>query len=185
VKSEEEKRERANPSHLTPHASRISLIVAMAKNGVIGADNRIPWHLPGELQIFKRVTMGHHIIMGRRTWESINRLLPGRTTVIVTRQSDYRVPGAMVVNSLDDAIARCRGDEEIFVIGGADLFKAALPIASRLYLTTVDVEPAGDIVMPPIDWSEWCEATSESYAADERNPYAFRYAIYDRAAVTR
>src|SRR5512143_3083675 len=115
------------------------MIVAVAKNGVIGANNRIPWHLPAELQIFKRVTMGHHIIMGRKTWESINRLLPGRTTVIVTRQTDYRVPGAIVVNNLADAVEKCAGEAEIFVIGGAELFKAALPLADRLYLTTVEI----------------------------------------------
>ena len=91
----------------------------MAKNRVVGADNRIPWHLPNELRLFKSLTMGHHIIMGRRTYESINRLLPGRTTVIVTRQRDYRVPGAVVAHSVKEALDACRGDAEIFVIGGA------------------------------------------------------------------
>lgn len=167
---------------LTPHASRISLIVATATNGVIGANNRIPWHLPSELGIFKRVTMGHHVIMGRKTWESINRLLPGRTMVIVTRQSGYRVPGAIVANSLRDALERSAGDEEVFVIGGAELFAAALPIADRLYLTTVEAEPEGDTYMPPIDFREWRETSSEAHAADERNPYAFRYAVYVRKA---
>jgi dihydrofolate reductase len=169
-----------SPSPLTPHASRISLIVAVAKNAVIGANNRIPWHLPAELQLFKRLTMGHHIIMGRKTWESINRLLPGRTTVIVTRQRDFRVPGALVVNSLADAVDKCEGDDEIFVIGGAELFKAALPLAHRLYLTTVDIEPAGDTFMPAIDFREWREVSSESHAADERNPHGFHHTVYER-----
>lgn len=168
-------------SRLASRASRISIIVAMAKNGVIGANNRIPWHLPSELRIFKNVTTGHHVIMGRKTWESINRLLPGRTTVIVTRQADYRVPGAIIANSLRDALEKSAGDEEIFVIGGAELFAAALPIADRLYLTTVEVAPEGDTFMPAIDFREWRETSSEVHAADERNPHAFRYAVYERA----
>jgi len=168
-------------SRVTSHESRLSLIVAVAKNGVIGADNRIPWHLPAELKIFKTVTMGHHIIMGRRTWESINRLLPGRTTVIVTRQADYEVPGAIVVHSLDAAVAACRGDDEIFVIGGADLFRLALPRADRLYFTVVDIEPEGDTMMPGIEWSEWREISSTAFSPDERNPLPFRYSVYERS----
>ncbi len=161
---------------------RLSLIVAMAKNGVIGADNRIPWHLPAELKIFKDATMGHHIVMGRRTWESIDRLLPGRTTVIVTRQAEYRVPGAIVAHSLDEALAACRDDDEVFVIGGAELFRLALPNADRLYLTIVDAEPEGDTYMPEIDLSRWREASSKRYAADERNPLPFRFVLYERIA---
>src|SRR3954454_25001471 len=109
--------------------SRISLIVAMARNRVIGAAGKIPWHLPNELQLFKRLTMGHHIIMGRRTYESINRLLPGRTSVIVTRQSHYKVPGAIIVHSVSAALDACPADDECFVIGGADLFSETLPLA--------------------------------------------------------
>lgn len=174
----------AGSSRLPPPASRLSLIVAMAKNRVIGADNRIPWHLPSELKLFKEVTMGHHIIMGRRTWESINRLLPGRTTVIVTRQPDYTVPGAIVVHSLQDAFAASAGDDEVFVIGGAELFRETLPAADRLHLTIVDAAPGGDTYMPDIDWSAWRETTSRSSPADERNPLAFRYAMYERRNVT-
>jgi dihydrofolate reductase len=171
-------------SRLPPLASRLSLIVAMAKNRVIGADNRIPWHLPSELKLFKEVTMGHHIIMGRRTWESINRLLPGRTTVIITRQPDYAVPGAIVVHSLEDAFAASAGDDEVFVIGGAELFRETLPIADRLHLTIVDAAPEGDTYMPEIDWTAWRETTSRSSPADERNPLAFRYAMYERRQPT-
>jgi dihydrofolate reductase len=149
------------------------MIVAMAKNGVIGARNRIPWHLPAEL------------IMGRKTWESINRLLPGRTSVIVTRREDYQVPGAVVVHDMREAIGACAGDDEIFVIGGAELFADVLPLADRLYLTTVDIEPAGDTFMPPIDFSEWREVSSAAHPADERNPYSFRYAVYERVRGAR
>src|SRR5215207_8040772 len=142
---------KTDQSPVTSHQSRISLIVAMAKNRVIGSDNRIPWHLPNELKLFKSLTMGHHIVMGRKTYESIGRLLPGRTTVIVTRQKDYGMPGAIVAHSIAEAIAACEGDDEIFVIGGADLFRETLPIADRLYLTTVDAEPEGDTFMPEFD----------------------------------
>lgn len=136
---------------------QIALIVAMARNRVIGANNQIPWHLPDDLKLFKRITMGHHIVMGRKTWESIGRLLPGRTTVIVTRQSGYAVPGAIVAHSLQDAINAAARDDEIFVIGGAELFREALPIADRIHLTLVDAEPQGDTFMPEIDYTEWRE----------------------------
>jgi dihydrofolate reductase len=158
----------------------VSLIVAMSKHGVIGDQGRIPWHLPAELQRFKRITMGHHIVMGRKTWESIGRLLPGRKTVIVTRNPSYAVPGAIVADSLQAALAICLYDEEVFVIGGAELFREALPIADRLYLTVVDTELPGDTVMPDIDFSVWEAAASEEIAADDRNPFMFRFTRYER-----
>ena len=102
-------------------APRVSIIVAMARNRVIGAGNKIPWHLPAELKLFKSITMGHHIVMGRNTWESIGRLLPGRTSVIVTRQPAYRIEGALMASSLDAALDACKGDSEVFIIGGAQL----------------------------------------------------------------
>ena len=159
---------------------RISIIVAMARNRVIGADGGIPWHLPEELKRFKRLTHGHHIIMGRKTWESIGRLLPGRTTVIVTRQHGYRVPGAKVAHSLDEAIAACGPDDEIFVIGGAELYAHALGRAGRLYLTTVDAEVAGDTRMPDFAAGDWREVAAQSFAADARHSYAFRCVTYER-----
>jgi dihydrofolate reductase len=159
---------------------RLSLIVAMAKNRVIGAGGRIPWHLPNELQLFKRITMGHHIIMGRKTYESIGRLLPGRTTVIVTRQPAYQVPGALIAHSFADAVARCPADDEILVIGGGELYREALPQADRIYLTTVDAEPPGDTFMPEFNPEEWRETSGESFSADARHAYAYRLAVYDR-----
>ena len=163
-------------------ASRISIIVAMAKNRVIGANGAIPWHLPEELKRFKNLTMGHHILMGRKTWESIGRLLPGRETVIVTRQPTYKVPGATIAHSLRDAIASSSGDEEIFVIGGAELFREALPLADRMYLTTVDIEVPGDTYMPEFDARRWREVSTEPVAADTRNPHAFKLTTYERVA---
>lgn len=152
----------------------------MARNRVIGANGAIPWRLPNELQLFKRVTMGHPIIMGRKTWESINRLLPGRTTVIVTRQQGYAVPGAVVVDSLQAAINACGGDAEIFVIGGGELYREALPIADRIYLTTVDAEPAGDTRMPDFDMRLWRETAAESFAPDDKHAHGYRFSVLDR-----
>ena len=160
--------------------SRLSLIVAMGKNRVIGANGANPWRLPNELQLFKRVTMGHHIIMGRKTWESIGRVLPGRTTVIVTRQTNYAVPGAVIVNSLAAAITQCADDEEIFVIGGGELYREALPRADRLYVTIVDAAPEGDTHMPEFNAADWREISSENHPADERHIHAYRFAIHDR-----
>jgi len=159
---------------------RLSIIVAMARNRVIGARGMIPWRLPGELKRFRSVTMGHHLIMGRKTWESIGRPLPGRTSVIVTRQPGYQAPGALVAHSLDEAIAACRGDEEIFVIGGAELYAQALPRASRLYLTVVEADVEGDTWMPELDASIWRETASESFAADVQHAYAYRCSIHER-----
>jgi len=182
VRSTEKKAEAALASRLTPHASRVSLIVAMSRNGVIGANNSIPWHLPAELKMFKAITMGHHIVMGRKTWESIGRLLPGRTTVIVTRRHDYAVTGAIVVSSLQAALAAANRDEETFVIGGAELFAAALPLADRLYLTVVDADIEGDTFMPPFGLADWREVSTQRFAADEKNPYSYRTTVYDRLA---
>ena len=152
----------------------------MSKNRVIGAKGGIPWHLPEELKRFKVLTMGHHLIMGRKTWDSIGRLLPGRETVIVTRQPGFQVPGATVTHSLESAISACGEDPEIFVIGGAQIIVEALPLASRMYLTTVDTEVAGDTLMPDFDLREWREIASERVPADARNAHAFRVATYDR-----
>lgn len=161
-------------------ASRLSLIVAMGKNRVIGANGAIPWRLPNELQLFKRITMGHHIIMGRKTWESIKRLLPGRTTVIVTRQKDYAVAGAVMAESLQAAITACGDDPEIFMIGGGELYRESLPLADRIYLTTVDATPDGDTRMPEFDLSDWHEVSTEAFPADDKHVHAYRFSVLQR-----
>jgi dihydrofolate reductase len=153
----------------------------MARNRVIGARGQIPWHLPDELKLFKSLTMGHHIIMGRKTWESIGRLLPGRTTVVVSRQPGYQVPGAIVTHTLEDAITACGHDPEIFVIGGAELFRAALPLADRLYLTTVEAEIAGDTHMPELDIAAWREMSSRRHPPDAKHPHGYEHTVYERA----
>jgi dihydrofolate reductase len=124
--------------------------------------------------------MGHHIVMGRRTYESIARLLPGRTTVIVTRQQGYAVPGAVVAHSVIEAIAVCKDDDEIFVIGGADLFRETLPVADRIYLTTVDADPQGDTFMPDFDAREWRESSAQTFEVDEKHAHSYRLAVLDR-----
>lgn len=159
-----------------------TLIVAMARNRVIGRDNALPWHLPEDLARFRAVTMGHHMVMGRRTFESIGRLLPGRTTVVVTRDRGYACPGAIVAHSLPEALSACAGDPEPFVVGGGELFALALPLARRLHLTTVEADVEGDVHMPPIDRREWATVHREHHPAHAQQPLAWTYEILDRYA---
>lgn len=133
----------------------LSLIVAHADNRVIGLNNQLPWHLPEDLKRFKQLTMGHHIIMGRKTYESLGRLLPGRTTVIVTRNPNYQVEGAKVVNSIPQALAACVQDTEPFLIGGAEMYALGLPNVTRLYITRVHQQIAGDAFFPEVDMTQW------------------------------
>ncbi len=182
MRREEKTAEGKAPSRLTPLASRLSIIVAMSRNGVIGKDNAIPWRLPGELALFKRLTMGHPIVMGRKTWESIGRPLPGRTNLVVTRNPAYAAPGATVVPSLDAALTAASGATEIFVIGGAQLYAEALPRADRLYLTTVDTEIDGDTRMPAFDRHAWRTVSSEACARDERNAFSYTLDVLERRA---
>lgn len=133
----------------------LSLIVAHAKNNVIGINNTLPWHLPEDLKRFRALTMGHHIIMGRKTYESLGRLLPGRTTVIVTRNKQYQVEGALIAHSLQAALKLATDDAEPFVIGGAELYREGLKHASKLYVTEVQAEFAGDAFFATIDLNVW------------------------------
>ena len=162
--------------------SRIAIIAALARNRVIGRGNRLPWHLPDDLRHFKRLTLGRPIIMGRRTWESLPGLLPDRTHIVVTRDPAYRADGALVVHSLDDAVAAA-GAEEAFVVGGAELYALALPRASRLYLTLLEAEVEGDAFFPAIDPMQWQEVAREPHAADERHAYAFAFVTLERVDV--
>ena len=143
----------------------LSLIVAHAKNNVIGYKNTLPWHLPEDLKRFRALTTGHHIIMGRKTFESLGRLLPGRTTVIVTRNKDFKVEGAMVAHSLQAALLLASGDNEPFVIGGAELYKDGLKLATKLYITEVHAEFSGDAYLPEIDLSHWNLSEKKDHVA--------------------
>ncbi|OIQ83726.1 dihydrofolate reductase [mine drainage metagenome] len=158
----------------------LSIIAAVARNRVIGINNVLPWHLPEDLKRFRALTMGHHIIMGRKTYESLGRLLPGRVTVIVSRSKTYAVPGAQVADSLEAALALCKDDAEVFVIGGAALYHAALPEADRLYLTEIGQEFPGDVFFPEFDHAAWREKSRESHVSDTGLPYS--YLIYEKNA---
>ena len=142
-------------ANLTAPMSTLSLIVAHANNRVIGHNNTLPWHLPEDLKRFRALTMGHSIIMGRKTFESLGRLLPGRITIIVTRNKDFKVEGALIAHSLQAALLLAAGDNEPFVIGGAELYKDGLKLATKLYITEVHAEFVGDAFLPEIDLSAW------------------------------
>ncbi|AOV18406.1 hypothetical protein BJI67_03830 [Acidihalobacter aeolianus] len=157
----------------------VSLVVAVARNGVIGRDNDLPWRLPDDLKRFKAVTLGKPVVMGRKTFESIGRPLPGRENRIVTRQPGLRIEGCRVFQRLEDALAG--PDEEIMVIGGAQIYAEALPLAERLYLTEVDVEAEGDARFPVINPLLWRELSREEHAADARHAHGFVYRVLERA----
>lgn len=159
---------------------RVSLIVALAKNRAIGIDNRLPWHLPADLKRFRALTMGHHIVMGRRTYESIGKPLPGRISVVVTRNRDLQIAGCIVVHTLQQAIAACGDDEEIFVVGGAELYAQALAIADRLYVTEIQQDVQGDAYFPVIDRADWQEISREQHIQQEAPYLKFHYATYQR-----
>ena len=156
----------------------VSLIVAVAKNGVIGVNNTLPWHLPEDLKRFRALTMGHHIIMGRKTYDSLGRLLPGRTTVIVTRNKNYQVEGAIVAHSLDEAIKACGSDDEVFLIGGAELYQDGLKRANKLYLTEIDASYEGDAHFPEFNVSDWQLVEHEVHTS--ANGLGFAYKTYQR-----
>ena len=165
---------------------RLAVIVAAAENDVIGRSNSLPWHLPEDLRYFKRVTMGKPIIMGRKTFESIGRPLPGRSNIVISRSRGYAARGVHLVASLDEAILLARsiaeadGVEEAVVIGGAEIYALALPLADRLYLTRVHSSVEGDAFLPAIDWSCWCQVSSESHSAAGSNPYNYSFVVYER-----
>lgn len=157
-----------------------SLVVAMARNRVIGRDNRLPWRLPADLAYFKQVTMGHPVVMGRRTHESIGRALPGRQNIVVTRNRAFSAPGCTVVGSLDDAWRAAGNADEACVIGGTSLFAEALPLADRIHLTEVQAEVMGDTFFPEFDRGLWTEREVSRHPADERHTYPFRIVVLDR-----
>jgi len=155
------------------HGKRITLVAAMGRNRAIGLDGALPWHLPRELRHFKETTMGKPIVMGRRTWQSIGRALPGRQNLVVTRDTALRAEGCDIAHSLGEAVARSVG-AEVMIIGGGQLYREALPHADRMILTLVDQEPAADTWFPAWDPAEWCEVTVRNERADEKNPCDYR-----------
>ena len=159
---------------------RRSLVVAMARNRVIGRDNSLPWRLPAELAHFKRVTLGHPVVMGRKTHESIGKPLPGRLNIVVLRDPDFRAPGCVVADSLEKAYGAAGDAQEVSIIGGTSLFEAALPTADRIHLTEVLADVPGDTWFPEFDRSKWEEKEIYRHPADDRHAYPFRILLLDR-----
>lgn len=157
----------------------VSIIVAVGNNNVIGKDNKLIWHLPADLKYFKSLTMGHHIIMGRKTFESIGKALPGRTSIIVSRQPTYKIPGCIVVHSLEEAVNVANNDPEIFIIGGAEIFKESLHLVNRIYLTRIYEDFEGDTFFD-IDLSNWKLIFKEDHISDEKNPYNHSFCTYEK-----
>jgi dihydrofolate reductase len=164
----------------------ISAVVAMAENRVIGADNKLPWHLPADLKHFKAVTTGHPVIMGRKTYESIGKPLPLRTNIIVTRDSHFKAPGCLVAPSLIQAftLAKNQHDNEIFIIGGAQIYQEAMPFIQRIYLTLVHHTFEGDTYFPLLEPNEWVEKKREDHEADSTNAYSYSFVIMDKKTNT-
>lgn len=170
---------------------KLALIWAMSRNRTIGRNNALPWHLSEDLQYFKRVTMGKPIIMGRKTWESIGRPLPGRTNIVITKDLEFTAAGIKVVHSLDEArslaesIGLIDGADEAVVIGGAQIYALALPLADRLYLTQVHAEVEGDAHFPLFDLTQWEELGREDFSAAGPNPYDYSFVVLERPATEK
>ncbi len=169
-----------NPSILNPQSSILSIIVAMAQNRTIGINNTLPWHIPEDLKRFKALTMGHHMIMGRKTFDSIGKPLPGRTTVIVTRNQGLKIEGCIIAHTLAEAIAVSAEDDEIFVIGGAEIFAAALPLADTLYFTEIKQDVTGDVFFPEFDTKLWQETVREAHGQDSPKILSYHFVTYQR-----
>ncbi len=158
----------------------LSLIAAMDENRVIGCDNRLPWRLPADLQHFKRLTLGKPIVMGRKTWESLPGLLPGRTHIVISSNPAYRAEGCLLVHSIEQALAAAGEVDEIMVVGGANLYRQLLPRADRLYLTLVHARVAGDAWFPAYETEAWHELAREEHGADEHNQFAYTFLTLER-----
>ena len=163
----------------------LSIIVAMSENRVIGRDGALPWHLPADLKRFKQLTMGHAIVMGRKTYESIARPLPGRRSIVLSRNVDYRPVGVDVVANLQEALKQTDDQQEVFVIGGSSLYQMALPVADRIYLTEVATKLEGDVLFPEFDRNEWQLVDSLPAEIDEKSSLSFCFKIFDRAAAVK
>jgi dihydrofolate reductase len=158
----------------------LSIIVAVAENGVIGSGNQLPWRLPDDLRAFKALSLGKPVVMGRKTYDSIGKPLPGRLNIIITRQSGLQIPGCTVVTSLDEAIAAAGDVEEIVIVGGANIYRQVLPRVQTIHLTRVHATVPGDVYFPALVPDEWQELGSQYHPADERHAYAFTFSRLER-----
>jgi dihydrofolate reductase len=163
---------------MQPH---LSIIVAMAKNRTIGINNTLPWRCPEDLKHFKSLTMGHHMIMGRKTFDSIGKPLPGRTTVVVSRNPELTIPGCIVTHSLQEAIAACTGDNEIFIVGGAELYAQALSLANTIYLTEIQQDVSGDAHFPHFPPGDWSETARTPHSQERPQPLQYHFVTYQRS----
>ena len=159
---------------------KISLIVAVSANNVIGADGGLPWHLPEDLKHFKSITMGKPMIMGRATWESIGRALPGRKSIVMTRQTDFEAEGCEVVSSVDEALAAAGDADEVMIIGGGEIYRLFLPTADRIYMTRVHADVEGDTYLDEIDLNLWDVRSTQSFASDGSRKPGFDIKVLDR-----
>lgn len=162
----------------------VSMITAMAKQRVIGRNGSMPWHLPADLAHFKRCTMGCPVIMGRKTYDSIGRPLPGRKNIVLSRSQSLAIESCTVVNSLDEALILVEDDAEVFIIGGQQLYRQALPLSHRLYLTHIDAEFEGDTFFPEYSHSDWNQFSTESYLSDKSNPWPYQFEVLERVAAS-
>ena len=160
----------------------LTLIAALARNRVMGRDNRLPWRLPADLRFFKRITQGKPLLMGRRTWESIGRPLPGRRMIVLSRDPAYHAPGCAMARSLEDALAQAGAAAELMVIGGAALYQQTLPLVERLYLTRIDADVAGDVQFPEWDEQDWRLDWEETHPADADHAWPYRFQRWERAS---
>ena len=159
---------------------RLSILVAMASNRTIGINNTLPWRIPADLQHFKKLTMGHHMIMGRKTFESIGKPLPGRTTVVVSRDRKLKIDGCIVAPSLQEAIDACSSDPQPFVVGGADIYAQALGLSDTLYITEIQQDVAGDAWFPEFERSKWLEVSREAHHQETPQPLEYHFVEYRR-----
>lgn len=159
----------------------INLIVAIDERNGIGKNNLLPWHLPADLKHFKTITTGHPIIMGRKTFDSIGKALPNRRNIVISRQSGLVIPGAELCSSLNDAIELCKDEKDVFVIGGAQIFEQALPLANVLYLTIIHQDFDADVFFPVINMNEWTEQEKILHEPDEKNLYSYSFIKYKKA----
>lgn len=161
----------------------ITIIAAIANNNALGMDNKLIWHLPEDLKRFKRVTNGHHVIMGRKTFESLGKPLPNRTSIIITRNKNYKAENCLVVNSLNEALKNAKSDLNPYILGGAEIYNLAMPIADKLDLTIIHHEFKADAFFPEIDPSIWEEKSRENFKADDINKYDYSFVTYEKVGV--
>lgn len=160
----------------------ISQIVATSLNNVIGKNNALPWHMPTDMAYFKEKTWGHHIVMGRKNYEAEGKALPGRSNIVLTRNRDYSIPDGIVVNKIKDAIENAlkAREKELFIVGGEEIYKLAMPFTDRIYLTRIHTEVNGDTFYPKLDMNIWQQIAIDKRKADEQNPYDYDFIVYER-----